>query len=57
MHSEYSIASTSQLLDMKEKKWASELIRKAGIDPKLLAPLDYAGKDLGPLRPEIAKEV
>lgn len=57
VHSEYSIASTSQLLDMKEKKWASELIRKAGIDPKLLAPLDYAGKDLGPLRPEIAKEV
>ena len=57
VHSEYSIASTSQLLDMKEKKWALELIRKAGIDPKLLAPLDYAGKDLGPLRPEIAKEV
>lgn len=57
VHSEYSIASTSQLLDMKEKKWASELIRKAGIDPKLLAPLDYAGKDLGPLRPEIAKEI
>ncbi|MCI7061997.1 MAG: FGGY-family carbohydrate kinase [Lachnospiraceae bacterium] len=56
-HSEYSIASTSQLLDMKEKKWAVELMEKAGLDPAKLAPLEYAGKDLGPLRPEIAKEV
>ena len=57
VHSEYSIASTSQLLDMKEKKWAVELMEKAGIAPSLLAPLDYAGKDLGPLRAEIAREV
>ena len=42
---------------MKEKKWAVELMEKAGIAPSLLAPLDYAGKDLGPLRAEIAREV
>lgn len=56
-HSEYSIASTSQLFDMRKKEWATELIEKSGLSPKLFPKVDYAGKDLGPLREEIAKEV
>jgi sugar (pentulose or hexulose) kinase len=56
-HSEYSIASTSQLFDMRKKQWSVELINKAGLNPALFPQVDYAGKDLGPLRKEIAKEV
>lgn len=56
-HSEYSIASTSQLFDMRNKRWATGLMEQLGLEPKLFAPVDYAGKDLGALRPEIAKEV
>lgn len=56
-HSEYSIASTSQLFDMRQKRWAKELIEKAGLSLDLFPEVDYAGKDLGPLRADIAKEV
>lgn len=56
-HSEYSIASTSQLFDMRNKCWATGLMAQLGLEPKLFAPVDYAGKDLGTLRPEIAREV
>lgn len=56
-HSEYSIASTSQLYDMKGKKWAKELIEKAGLDVGIFPEVDYAGRNLGPLRQDIAQEV
>lgn len=55
-HSEYSIASTSQLFDMKEKKWQKEIINKVGLNPDLFTDVDFAGRDLGTLRPEIAAE-
>lgn len=56
-HSEYSIVSTSQLFDMRQKKWAKELMENVGLNPELFTEVDYAGKDLGLLRPDIAKEV
>ncbi len=56
-HGEYSIASTTQLFDMKEKCWSKEIMEKLGLSPKMFPEVDYAGKDLGTLRPEIAKEV
>lgn len=56
-HSEYSIVSTSQLFDMRQKKWARELIENVGLNPDLFTDVDYAGRDLGLLRPDIAKEV
>ncbi|MBO5484721.1 MAG: rhamnulokinase [Lachnospiraceae bacterium] len=56
-HSEYSIASTTQLFNMKEKCWSAELMKKAGLNPSLFPAVDYAGRDLGTLRPEIAEEV
>lgn len=56
-HGEYSIASTTQLFNMKEKRWAKELMETLGLNPSLFPEVDYAGKDLGTLRPEIAKEV
>lgn len=56
-HTEYSIASTTQLYDMKEKRWATEMMERLGISPKMFTEVEYAGRDLGPLRPEIAGEV
>ncbi len=57
MHTEYSIASTTQLFDMRHKVWAKELIAKAGISESLFTQVDFAGRDLGTLRPDVAKEV
>lgn len=56
-HGEYSIASTTQLFNMKEKCWSKEIMEKLGLSQEMFPEVDYAGKDLGPLRPEIAKEV
>ncbi len=56
-HGEYSIASTTQLFDMKEKCWSKEIMEKLGLSPEMFPEVDYAGKDLGPLRSEIAEEV
>ncbi len=56
-HGEYSIASTTQLFNMKEKCWSKEMMEKLDLNPAMFPEVDYAGKDLGLLRPEIAKEV
>lgn len=56
-HTEYSIASTTQMYNMREKVWAKDLIERLGISASLLTPVELAGRDLGSLRPEIASEV
>jgi sugar (pentulose or hexulose) kinase len=57
MHTEYSIASTTQLYNMREKVWAKPLIEKLGLSKSLFTEVDLAGRDLGLLRPDVAKEV
>ena len=56
-HAEYSIASTSQLMNMVEKKWSVDIMNALGLNYDLFPEIDFAGKDLGPLRQDIAKEV
>lgn len=56
-HGEYSIASTTQMYDMKSRTWARELLEKLEIPERILPQVDLAGRDLGGLRPEIAREV
>ncbi len=56
-HSEYSIASTTQLYNMKEKRWSKEIMAALDMDPSWFPEADYAGKVLGGLRPEIIREV
>lgn len=56
-HSEYSIASTTQLFDMKEKKWAAGILKELGLKESMFTNVDYAGRDLGTLRPDVAAEV
>lgn len=55
--SEYSIASTSQLLNPNTFDWSQKLIEKLGLDPKLFQKIVASGSILGKLKEEIAQEV
>jgi len=53
--SEYTIASTSQLLNAKTRRWDASLMDQMGL-PELTAPLVEPGTVVGPLLPEIVAE-
>jgi sugar (pentulose or hexulose) kinase len=55
-HSEYSIAATSQLYDMKHKRWAEPLLEKLGVPSGLFTAVDGAGKILGRFAPDVERE-
>jgi len=48
---EVTNASTTQLLDARTRRWATGLMRRAGIDPRLFPPLRGPGEVIGELRP------
>ena len=56
MCAEYSIASTSQIIDLKTKSWSKELLETFGIKEDIFAPLVKPGTVLGMLTPEICEE-
>ena len=56
MCAEYSIASTSQLIDIKTKSWSKEILDAFGIKESIFAPLVKPGTVLGTLTPEICEE-
>lgn len=56
MCAEYSIASTSQIIDLKTKSWSKELLKAFGIKEDIFAPLVKPGTVLGMLTPEICEE-
>lgn len=47
---EYSIASTSQLLDARTGAWSQEIVQALGLRGDLLGEIVQPGTDLGPLR-------
>jgi sugar (pentulose or hexulose) kinase len=49
---ELTNASTTQLLDVRTRTWATALVERAGIDPALLAPIHQPGTVIGPVLPE-----
>ena len=53
---EYSIASTSALLDAERRDWDRELMRTAGIDPYIFPDITMPGTPLGALLPQVAEE-
>ena len=55
-HTEYSIASTSSLLDAKTRSWAMPLIEKFGIPTRLFTDISMPGTRLGRLRQDISDE-
>ena len=56
MCSEYSIASTSQIIDINTRTWSKELLDAFGIKESLFAPLTEPGTQLGNLSKEICEE-
>ena len=54
---EYSIASTSELLDARTKSWNRPLIRQLGLPDHLFGDLLMPGTVRGTLLPEVAAEV
>ncbi len=56
MVNELSIASTSQMMDVRSNRWASDIVKKAGIPDKLLGRIVMPGADIGPLRKEICED-
>ncbi len=55
-YSEYTIASTSQLLNASKKSWEPVLFDKLGIPIDIMAPLVQPGSVVGSLLPEIRSE-
>lgn len=56
MCAEYSIASTSQLIDLDTKTWSKEILDTFGIKESVFAPLVQPGTVLGELSKEICEE-
>lgn len=56
MCAEYSIATTSQLIDLETKSWSEEILDAFGIKKSLFAPLVKPGTVLGKLSKEICEE-
>lgn len=54
---EYTIASTSQMLDAKTGDWDWELIEKLGFPKKIFRPVEMPGTLEGHLRKEVQEEV
>ncbi len=53
---EYSIATTSQMIDLKTKKWATPLLDRLGIPSGLLCDIAPSGTVLGKIRADICAE-
>ena len=56
MCAEYSIATTSQLIDLDKRTWSKEILDAFGIKKSLFAPLVKPGTVLGELSKEICEE-
>ncbi len=54
---EYSIATTSQMVDLKTCDWSDEILEKFGINKNLLTPIAPTGKVIGKLSKEICEEL
>lgn len=54
---EYSIASTSELLDARERKWDKELICRLGLPERLFGELLMPGSVRGTILPNVAAEL
>ncbi|MBP7497537.1 MAG: rhamnulokinase [Bacteroidales bacterium] len=54
---EYSIASTSQLLDARTKNWSDKLLKTTGINKDLFTGIVQPGTKIGELRKDIADEI
>jgi rhamnulokinase len=56
MSSEYTIASTSQMLHVHERRWATAQLGELAIPTDILLPLVVPGTVIGQVRPELAAD-
>ena len=56
MTTEYSIAVTSQMVDIKTKDWAKDLIERLGINTNILGEIVPSGSVLGEISKDICEE-
>ena len=56
-NNEYSIASTSELMDIKSRSWNYELIRDLGLPEHIFCEIVMPGTERGCLKPEIKEEL
>ncbi|MBQ7793032.1 MAG: rhamnulokinase [Clostridia bacterium] len=54
---EYTIASTSQMFDSKEYKWATDMLEKLGLPTDIYPEMIYPGETVGTVKPELAEEL
>ncbi len=52
MAAEYTIASTSEMVDAKMRDWDFEIIEKAGLRKDIFLPIVKTGETVGELKPE-----
>ena len=55
--SEYTIASTTQMLNAREKVWSEEIIQSLGLPESILTKIIEPGTVLSPIRTEILDEL
>ncbi|MFN8445693.1 MAG: FGGY-family carbohydrate kinase [Caldilineaceae bacterium] len=54
--SEYTIASTSMMLDARQRQWATGILERLNLPTKILAPIVQPGTVIGPLLAAVAEE-
>ncbi len=54
---EYTIASTTGLVDVHKRSWSREIMDKLGIPAGIFTPIDQAGHIRGELRADLAREL
>jgi rhamnulokinase len=54
---EYTNASTTQLLDVRTRRWAEDLFSRLGLPREIMPEVAPPGTDLGELRPALQKEL
>lgn len=57
MVSECSIASTTQLLDMRKRDWSAKLLEKLSLPQSIFQPIVAGGTKTGTLRPRLQAEL
>lgn len=57
MQTEYTIASTSGLLDAAKRGWSYDLIKRFGIPETLFTPISQPGSVVGGLLPQVLEDV
>jgi xylulokinase len=53
---DYSLASRTLALDLRQLEWHAELVQEVGLSVDLFAPLCLSGTPLGSVKPDVAKE-